>query len=92
MDSASVLPPAQRSFRRAVKALGWHLSALVTGTAPASVSRKTAEPSPPADAVDDVNTGNGSPAGRNSARANKYPPRRADFLEEAAMAREIFRL
>lgn len=31
MDSASLLPPAGHSFGRAVKALWWHLNALVTG-------------------------------------------------------------
>lgn len=92
MDSASVLPPTRRSFGCAVKALWWHLSALVTGAGQASVGRKAVEPSRSMDVIDAVDTSNRNPTGRHSRHDDKYPPRRAAFLEEAAMAREMFRL
>lgn len=75
MDSASLLPPAGHSFGRAVKALWWHLNALVTGVGRESAAEVAS-----------------SDADRRVRRHDKPPPRRSAFLEEAAMAREMFRL
>ncbi|MDH6247233.1 hypothetical protein [Mycobacterium sp. OTB74] len=90
MDSASAVPPTGRSFSGAIKGVWWHLNALVIGVAAPPVSLRPVKPSS-AGFIDPVDTAKGGRSARKSRRDNP-PPRRADFLEDAAMAREMFRL
>ena len=90
MGSASVAPATTGLFRRTVTALRWRLSSLVIGAPQPSTDSSAAELLLKAGVVDDTDVARVEPVSRECGRTTT--PKRAAFLEEAAMAREMFHL
>lgn len=91
MDSASAVPPPGGVLRRMVRSLWWHRNSLAIGTAPPPVTPQPAEAPPAPITASDATTKVGQ-SRRHVRMQAMYPPRRPDFLEEAATAREMRRL
>lgn len=92
MDSASAAPLTRGLVRRTLTALRSQLITLSTGTPRPATDSAAIEPRSPTGVCEDALAAHNDTTSHKLRPGKQYPPRRAVFLEEAAMAREMFRL